>query len=134
MFKGFQQFKSVAPPPSSVRPRQAVAGGLYGQSLRLRQSMSKESNRKLRKGGGRPSRRMILTEQQHAFCSAYIRIGSASGAAVYAGYHPGSGYRLVEIPAIKAQIQKLREQAERREEQLAEEKFAIGREFLDVHL
>ena len=105
--------------------------------------MSKQSNRKrplepnaanLRKGGGRLSRRTLLTEQQHAFCSAYLRIGSASGAAVYAGYHPGSGYRLAENPPIKAQIQKLQEQAERREEQLAEKKFLIEREFLDVHL
>ena len=39
---------------------------------------------------------MILTEQQHAFCSAYLRNGSATGAAVYAGYHPASGYRLLE--------------------------------------
>jgi hypothetical protein len=77
---------------------------------------------------------MILTEQQHAFCSAYLRNGSATGAAVYAGYHPASGYRLLENPSIKAQIQKLHENAERREEQLAEKTFAIEREFLDVHL
>jgi hypothetical protein len=105
--------------------------------------MSKENNRKdlsisnhanLRKGGGRASRRAILTEQQHAFCSAYLRNGSATGAAVYAGYHPASGYRLLENPSIKAQIQKLHENAERREEQLAEGTFAIQREFLDVHL
>ena len=105
--------------------------------------MSKETNCKgptasnganLRKGGGRPGRRMILTEQQHAFCSAYLRIGSATGAAVYAGYHPGSGYRLLENPAIKGQIQKLQELAERREEHLAEKTFLIEREFLDVHL
>jgi hypothetical protein len=53
---------------------------------------------------------------------------------VYAAYHPGSGYRLVENPAIKAQIQKLQEKAERREEQIAEKKFVIEREFLDVYL
>ncbi len=34
----------------------------------------------LRKGGGCPGRRQVLTEQQHAFCSAYIRLGNASGA------------------------------------------------------
>ncbi len=106
--------------------------------------MNKETNRKgptasnganlLRKGGGRASRRVILTEQQLAFCSAYVRIGSATGAAVYAGYHPASGYRLLENPTIKVQIQKLQGQAELREEQLAENTFAIQREFLDVHL
>jgi len=92
------------------------------------------STANLRKGGGRPHRRQVLTEQQHAFCSAYVRIGSACGAAVYAGYHPASGYRLLENPSIKTQIQKLQQQAERREEQFAEKKFAIEREFLDVHL
>src|SRR5258706_6553389 len=105
--------------------------------------MNKETNRKgptasngatLRKGGGRASRRAILTEQQLAFCPAYVRIGSATGAAVYAGYHPASGYRLLENPAIKVQIKKLQGQAELREEQLAENSFAIEREFLDVHL
>jgi hypothetical protein len=105
--------------------------------------MSKETNRKgptasnganLRKGGRRPGRRQVLTEQQLAFCSAYVRIGSASGAAIYAGYHPASGYRLLENPSIKDQIQRLHENAERREEQLAEGTFAIQREFLDVHL
>ena len=105
--------------------------------------MTKESNGKescasntssLRKGGGRTRRRAILIEQQLAFCSAYVRIGSATGAAVYAGYHPASGYRLLENPAIKGQIQKLKEVAERREEQLAEKAFFIEREFLDAHL
>ncbi len=105
--------------------------------------MSKASNGKessasstsnLRKGGGRTGRRAILTEQQLAFCSAYVRIGSATGAAVYAGYHPASGYRLLENPAIQGQIQKLKEVAEWREEQLAEKAFLIEREFLDVHL
>jgi len=76
----------------------------------------------------------VLTEQQLAFCSAYVRIGSATGAAVYAGYHPASGYRLLENPAIQGQIQKLKEVAEWREEQLAEKAFLIEREFLDVHL
>jgi hypothetical protein len=95
-------------------------------------SASRTSN--LRKGGGRTRRRAILTEQQLAFCSAYLRIGSATGAAVYSGYHPASGYRVLENSAIQAQIQKLQEQAERREEQLAEKTFAIEREFLDVHL
>ena len=69
-----------------------------------------------------------------AFCSAYVRIGSATGAAVYAGYHPASGYRLLENLAVMGQIQKLQEMAERREEQLAEKTFLIEREFLDVHL
>ncbi len=88
----------------------------------------------LRKGGGHRGRRQVLTVQQHAFCSAYIRLGSASGAARYAAHHPGSGYRLLENPSIQAQIRKLQQQAERREERLAERTFAIEREFLDVHL
>jgi hypothetical protein len=95
--------------------------------------MSKASNSKkpsasstsnLRKGGGRTQRRAILTEQ-HAFCSAYVRIGSATGTAVYAGYHPASGHRMLENSTIKTQIEKLQGQAERREEQLAEKTFVL---------
>lgn len=53
-----------------------------------------------------------LSARQEAFCTAYIRLGSAAAAARRAGYSPGAaksqGWRLLQEPRVRARLDELR--------------------------